>query len=91
MTDFAFEIEMAQNSNYSMSLYFELEISITCQDFEMARFFSSKTLRFKNYEFNFISIFVSISSDLKVACLCNHVTQISSDEAYRKEPKVILT
>ena len=49
--------------------------------------FSSKILRFKNHEFNFVSIFVSISSHLKVVCIFNHVTQISFDDflSYRRQ------
>ena len=39
VTDFAFEIEMAQNSNHSFFLYFLLEIWITCLFAEVAHFF----------------------------------------------------
>ena len=45
MPEYAFEIEMAQNSNHSFLFYFYLEILITCLLVEVAHFFSSKILK----------------------------------------------
>ena len=42
MTGYAFEIEMAQNSNHSFFLYFLFEIWITCLIAVVTHFFSSK-------------------------------------------------
>ena len=39
MKAFACNFEMAQNSNCSVFLKFQLEISITCQNLELAHFF----------------------------------------------------
>ena len=44
MMAYAFDFELAQNSNHSVFLIFLLEISITCQNSELAHFFSPKTL-----------------------------------------------
>ena len=41
---YAWDFELAQNSNHSVSLTFYLEISITCQNSELAHFFNSKIL-----------------------------------------------
>ena len=42
---YACDFEIAQNSNHSDSLQFLLEKSVTCQNSEMAHFFSSKIRR----------------------------------------------
>ena len=39
MMAYAFDFELAQNSNHSVFLIFLLEISITCQNSELAHFF----------------------------------------------------
>ena len=39
---YAWDSEMAQNSNHSVSLWFWFEISVTCQNSEMAHFFKSE-------------------------------------------------
>ena len=50
MMEYVCDFEIAQNSNHSESLKVLLEKSITCQNSAMAHFFSSKILRWLNFE-----------------------------------------
>ena len=68
MKAYASNFEMAQNSNCSVSLEFQLDIIITCQNLEMAHFLSSKTPRWLKIriEIGFEAKMIRILSHLRV-------------------------